>query len=51
MWLNWLTGSIREFIPPGTGLLLTLCLLASGFRMVLIYSATRYDEPLGRAAT
>ena len=42
MWLNWLTDSIREFIHRGDRLLLTLCLLASGFGMVLIYSATRY---------
>ena len=40
--MNWLTDSIREFIHRGDRLLLTLCLLASGFGMVLIYSATRY---------
>ena len=40
MWLNWLTDSIREFIHRGDRALRTLCLLASGFGMVLIYSAT-----------
>ena len=29
--MNWLTDSIREFIHRGDRLLLTLCLLASGF--------------------
>ena len=40
--MSWLTDSIREFIHRGDRLLLALCLLASGFGLVLIYSATRY---------
>lgn len=42
MSLTWLTDSIREFFRRGDRLLLILCLLASGFGLVLIYSATRY---------
>ncbi|UQT47763.1 hypothetical protein M5E87_23285 [Flavonifractor plautii] len=48
--MNWLTDSIREFIHRGDRLLLTLCLLASGFGMVLIYSATRYMNHSAGAA-
>lgn len=38
-----LFSPIREFFRKGDLLLLTLCLAASGFGLVLIYSATRYE--------
>ncbi len=40
--LSWLSDSIREFFRKGDLLLLSLCLAASGFGLVLIFSATRY---------
>ena len=40
--MSWLRDSIRSFWQQGDRLLLTLCLLASGYGLVLIYSATRY---------
>ena len=40
--LSWVRDSIRAFLDRGDRLLLALCLLASGFGMVLIFSATRY---------
>ena len=42
--LSWLTDSIRSFFRKGDLVLLALCLSASGFGLVLIYSATRYTE-------
>lgn len=42
--LSWLTDSIREFWARGDKLLLALCLAASGFGMILIYSATRWNH-------
>ena len=41
-----MTDIIREFLRKGDVLLLTLCLIASAFGLVLIYSATRYDPEL-----
>ena len=41
-----ITDIIREFLRKGDVLLLTLCLIASAFGLVLIYSATRYDPDL-----
>lgn len=40
--MSWLTDSLREFRMRGDKLLLFLCLVLSGFGVVLIYSATRY---------
>ena len=40
--LSWLTDSVKEFFRKGDLLLLSLCLAASGFGLVLIYSATRW---------
>lgn len=42
--LSWFSDSVKEFFRKGDLLLLSLCLVASGFGMVLIYSATRYLE-------
>ena len=42
--MSWLQDSIRAFLDRGDRLLLSLCLLASGFGLVLIYSATRYMD-------
>ena len=42
--MSWVRDSIRAFVERGDRLLLALCLLASGFGLVLIYSATRYTE-------
>ena len=44
--MSWLRDSIRAFWRQGDRLLLSLCLLASGYGLVLIFSATRY---LGQA--
>lgn len=41
-----LTNSLRTFFRKGDVVLLFLCLIASGFGLVLIYSATRYSESL-----
>lgn len=38
--------SLREFFRKGDVVLLSLCLLASGVGLLLIYSATRYREAL-----
>ena len=40
--MSWLSDSVREFFRKGDLLLLSLCLFASGYGLVLIYSATRY---------
>ena len=40
--MSWLRDSIRSFWQQGDRMLLTLCLLASGYGLVLIFSATRY---------
>lgn len=41
-----ITNTLRTFFRKGDVVLLTLCLIASGFGLVLIYSATRYDAAL-----
>ena len=40
--MSWLRDSLRDFWQRGDKLLLTLCLAASGYGLILIYSATRY---------
>ncbi len=40
--MSWLTDSLREFFRKGDLLLLSLCIAASGYGLVLVYSATRY---------
>ena len=40
--MSWLRDSLRDFWERGDKLLLVLCLAASGYGLVLIYSATRY---------
>lgn len=40
--LSWLRDSVREFFQKGDLLLLGLCVAASGYGLVLIFSATRY---------
>ena len=42
--MSWLKDSITAFFYRGDRLLLGLCLVASGYGLVLIYSATRYLE-------
>jgi len=42
--LNMLLSPFREFVRKGDMILLSLCLLASGFGLVLIFSATQYFE-------
>lgn len=42
--MSTLFSPIREFFRKGDLLLLSLCLLASGYGLVLIFSATRYDH-------
>ena len=42
--MDSLFSPIREFFRKGDWVLLSLCLLASGYGLVLIYSATRYME-------
>ena len=42
--MSTLFSPIREFMKKGDLLLLSLCLLASGYGLVLIYSATQYFE-------
>ena len=42
--MSWIRDSIRAFLEQGDRLLLALCLAASGFGLVLIFSATRYME-------
>jgi Bacterial cell division membrane protein len=45
----WLTDSLREFYKRGDLLLLALCLLASAFGVVMIFSATQYLGSESRA--
>lgn len=40
--MSWLRDSLRDFWCRGDKLLLALCLAASGYGLILIYSATRY---------
>ena len=40
--MNMLLSPFREFLRKGDLLLLSLCLAASGFGLVLIFSATQY---------
>ena len=42
--MSTLFSPIREFFRKGDLLLLSLCLIASGYGLMLIYSATRYDQ-------
>lgn len=42
--LSTLLSPVREFLKKGDKLLLFLCLLASGYGLALIYSATRYTQ-------
>lgn len=42
--MDTLFSPIREFFKKGDWVLLLLCLLASGYGLILIYSATRYME-------
>lgn len=41
-----ITDTLRTFFRKGDVLLLVLCLIASGFGLILIYSATQYDPDL-----
>ena len=43
--MSWFTDSIRAFFDRGDRLLLAFCIAASGFGLLLIYSATRWMEP------
>lgn len=43
-----ITDTLRTFFRKGDILLLTLCLIASGFGLLLIYSATRYSAALDK---
>ena len=40
--VSWLRDSLIDFWQRGDKLLLSLCLIASGYGLVLIYSATRW---------
>ncbi len=40
--LSWISDSMKEFFRKGDLLLLSLCLIASVYGVVLIFSATRY---------
>jgi len=42
--LSWFTDSVKELFRKGDLLLLSLCLAASGFGLILVYSATRWLE-------
>ena len=42
--METILSPIREFFRKGDLILLSLCLLASGYGLVLIYSATRWTE-------
>lgn len=44
--MSRITDTLRTFFKKGDVLLLILCLIASLFGLVLIYSATRYDSKL-----
>lgn len=46
-----LTRAIRDFFKKGDVLLLALCIMASLVGLVLIYSATRYNEDLWRSVS
>lgn len=48
--LDQLRYNLREFFRKGDLLLLALCLIASVFGLVLIYSSTRYDPALRSCA-
>ncbi len=41
--LSWLQDSLWDFWRRGDKLLLSLCLMASGYGLILIYSATRWN--------
>lgn len=41
--MKFLSAPLREFFHKGDCVLLSLCLLASGFGLTLIYSATRWE--------
>lgn len=43
--MSWFSDSIRAFLDRGDRLLLAFCLAASGFGLILIYSATRWMDP------
>ena len=45
-----ITDTLRTFFRKGDAFLLTLCLIASAFGLVLIFSATRYDPALRSSA-
>lgn len=42
--MSWIRDSLRDFWERGDKLLLLLCLAASGYGLMLIYSATRYQH-------
>ena len=42
--MTTLLSPIREFFRKGDVLLLSLCLIASGFGLLLIFSATRWEH-------
>ena len=42
--MSTLFSPIREFFRKGDLMLLSLCLLASGYGLILIFSATRFDQ-------
>ena len=42
--MSVLFSPVREFIKKGDMVLLTLCLLSSGYGLLLIFSATRYND-------
>ena len=42
--MKTLFSPLQEFLKKGDMLLLSLCLLASGFGVALIFSATRYND-------
>lgn len=48
--MRQLSRAIKTFIHKGDVVLLLLCLVASGFGLILIYSATRYSAALDKCA-
>lgn len=42
--MNYIPGPIRDFFRKGDVLLLGLCLAASGYGLILVYSATRWMD-------
>ena len=42
--MSALLSPFREFFQKGDRILLSLCLAASGFGVILIYSATRWQH-------